>query len=480
MDNMLYKKWFSTCSSVLLVTLIAGCAQQSAISIQQDKINTPTHWSSNSSHQNLIEENSQDKIEFSQQDWIQSVVSKELKNTILQALKNNYQIKQQELSVNAFEQNVIISGATLWPNLDLGFSSSRRKSADPTQYSSNSDLSLSLRYEFDIWGKLSANEQQVNLQLASQQAQLKQAKQELISNTIIAWFNVVESGQQLELNQQRLRNTKQNLAIIESGYESGLNSSLDVYLTRNEVANERARVANQQSKLSTALRQLELLIGIYPAGEIALEKQTLQVIDSHINAGVPSEVIANNANLQASWFNLLAKDAALAYAHKQRFPSLSLTANLGTSSNELSDLLSAGIGWSLLGNLTQPLFNAGKLAANEEKVRLETKQAEYAYLEKLNNTFAEAENRLTQEQNLKINVEANEQAVKNATLAQELSFEQYLKGLVSYTTVLDAQSRAFSAKSALIQAKYQLLENRLKLHLALGDQFNSIILNGSN
>jgi outer membrane protein TolC len=181
--------------------------------------------------------------------------------------------------------------------------------------------------------------------------------------------------------------------------------------------------------------------------------------------------VANNPALEAKWLSLLATDAGLAYAHKQRFPSLSLTASLGSSSEELSELMSNGIGWSLLGNITTPLFYAGELKANQEKARLATLQSEQAYLSALNSTFAQIENGLSKNRSLSLSFAANQASNINATLAEELSFEQYLKGLVSYTTVLEAQTRAFNAKSSMIQSKYQLIENRLQLHVALGGEF---------
>ena len=53
-----------------------------------------------------------------------------------------------------------------------------------------------------------------------------------------------------------------------------------------------------------------------------------------------------------------------------------------------------------------------------------------------------------------------------------LAFEQYQRGLVSYTTVLEAQRRAFDIQSGVIELRNQLLQNRIALHLALGGNFN--------
>jgi outer membrane protein TolC len=176
--------------------------------------------------------------------------------------------------------------------------------------------------------------------------------------------------------------------------------------------------------------------------------------------------------LLASWYQLLAKNSALAYAHKQRFPSISITTSLTDSRADISDLLSSSsLGWSLLGNITMPLFNAGKLKANEEKARLTLKQTEQTYLSTLYNAFADVENAVTTEATLTERYQIMLKAQENAIAAETLSFEQYQKGLVEYTTVLDAQSRSYDAQSTVIQIKNQLITNRINLHIALGGNF---------
>jgi outer membrane protein TolC len=169
----------------------------------------------------------------------------------------------------------------------------------------------------------------------------------------------------------------------------------------------------------------------------------------------------------------LAKDADLAFAHKQRFPSLNLTGSIGPNNSEISELLSSGnIAWSLGGSLTAPLFNAGRLKANEEKALLELNKQELQYLDTLYNAFQDVENGISSERNLQQQYNSTMLAADNARLAQTLSFEQYLKGLVSYTTVLDAQKRSFDAQSSLISIKNLLIANRVQLHIALGGDFS--------
>lgn len=403
--------------------------------------------------------------------WFNKLASPTVKQLVTQALKNNQQLRQERFDVEIQKQQLIITGAALWPSLDISSRVGRSKNNRPVSYNNSSSVSLELGYEIDLWGKLSNAKRRGNLNYLAQQARYEQAKQQLIADVVTNWFNLISAEQLLDLFKRREANAKQNLEIIESGYRQGLNEALDVYLARNELNNERSRIATQQANLSQSARRLERLLGEYPKG-LLVANHDLPVINDDIPLGLPSELITRKPTLRASWYQLLATDASLAYAHKQRFPSLNLSAGLSDSTSRVSDLFSpSSLAWSLIGSISAPIFNGGRLAANEEIASLQTQKQEQAYLQSLYDAFSDVENAISQQQSLKARYQSTLQAQENALAAEQLSFEQYQSGLVSYTTVLDAQARSFDAQSSLIEIKNQLLTNRINLHVALGGDF---------
>ena len=370
------------------------------------------------------------------------------------------------------QQQLIATGAALWPSLDLSARTNRSKDNRPVSYNNASSANLTLSYEIDLWGKLSDAERQANLEFLAEQANFEQSKQRLVGDVVSGWFNVISAQKLLALYQQREKNAEQNLAIIESGYRQGLNAALDVYLTRNELNTERSRIAGQKATLNQAIRTLERLTGDYPKGALTVEAE-LPLLDKPIPLGLPSELITRKPSLMASWYQLLSTDANLAYAHKQRFPSLDLSATLGDSTDRVSDLFSpSSLAWSLVGSISMPLFDAGRLKANEEAARLAVLSQEQNYLASLYDAFNDVEQAISQEQSLQQRYQATLKAQENAIAAEQLSFEQYQSGLVTYTTVLDAQDRSFDAQSSVIEIKNQLIINRINLHIALGGDFS--------
>ncbi|TYK67083.1 TolC family protein [Colwellia echini] len=446
------------------LTLLA-CSSTSEVDEKLKDLPLPKHWQGHEQEikQTLPVENN----------WLAELNNAQAHELVNKALANNHQYAIQAYALDIAEQEMIVTGSELWPELDLAFRSGRNKNNDTDTYSNTNSLNLQLSYEVDIWGKLSDADRQANFNYLAQKSTFEQYKQQLVVNVLNTWFRVIEADKLLALYQNRVANSQQNLAIIESGYHSGLTTALDVYLTRNDLNNELTRVSEQQTVKTKVIRELELLVGEYPKGEL-LVNANLPLLTSEIPVGLPSELISRKPELKASWYELLAQDAGLAYAHKQRFPSIVLSGTLGDSNPDISELLSgSSLAWSLLGSISAPIFNAGRLKANEQKERLALKQDEQQYLDTLYTAFSDVENAITTEQNLRNSYNTMLAAEENAKIAATLSFEQYQSGLVDYITVLDAQNRYFDAQSNLIQIKNRLIANRINLHLYLGGDFTT-------
>ncbi len=453
---------------ILIALSIAGCATNSELDKKLQFPEVPENW-----------QITQSSIEV-KDNWLAQFAQNELIDLVNEALTQNYALRQEAYGAEILKQRLLQSEADFWPTLDLDFSSGRSRSSSTEVTSNSHSIGLESGYEIDIWGKLSAAQQQANLNYLASVAQYQQSRQTLVASVVSGWFDLITAKQLLDLAEQRVENSKQNLDIIESGYRQGLNSALDVYLSRNELNSEISNLADQQTSLLQTSRTLERLLGRYPSGKVAatVADTSLPLLDTQIPTGLPADVITRKPELKASWYQVLAEDAGLAYAHKQRFPSFNLSASISDSTDELSDLLSgSSFAWSLIGSIAAPIFRAGDLKANEEAARLTLKQQEQAYLDTLFEAFSDVENAITTEKGLKQSYLATVNASKNAKEAETLSFEQYQKGLVTYTTVLEAQGRSFDAQNALIQIKNQLLANRVDLHIALGGDFADTQIN---
>ncbi|MCC6209304.1 MAG: efflux transporter outer membrane subunit [Gammaproteobacteria bacterium] len=444
--------------SVAMILLLTGCTA-SGVAIKPDAAEAPAARRAESTASELAD------------GWIEHLNDTGLAGLAQHALKSNFTLAQQAALVRQAEQQLRIDGSGRYPELDLSVDVARSRSDDdaipPSTLSTQAGADLNLQWEVDLWGKLSATERQANLTLAARRADYAAARETLAADVAAARYTLIEAELLLQLNRDTLAILQQNLEIIEAGYRRGLNQALDVYLARNDVRTQAANAEERQRARNEAARALQLLLGEYPDGGLAPDSD-LPTPTANPPPGIPGDLLRHRADLRSAWLELLAADAGLAIAHKQRFPSFTLTARAGDSAERVSDLLDGSLAWSLAAGITQPLFNAGRLRAAEAQARARVEELEQRYLANVYTAFAEVENALDQERLLQERYRHLLAAEENAGFAEELSFGQYRKGLTSYTTVLEAQRRSLEARSSVITLRGEILRNRIALYRALG------------
>ncbi len=416
--------------------------------------------------------------------WLSQFGSTDLSALVSEGLAENLQLQQRRAQVRELRHGVTVAGAALWPTLSATLRSNRRRTVAGAQTNigiattSTSTFNAftavaNINWQLDLWGELRATQRAANLAFAAGVADYVGAEQALAANVASSYFAVVESAQLEALFAARLTSVQESLEIVESGYRSGLNAALDVYLAQNTVAQERGNLLAQRQTTTQARAALELLLADYPAGRKATPA-SLPVLAEPAPVDLPVNLITRRPDLQSSWFNLLAADARLAVAHRQRFPSFAITGSTSDTQGSLNEVLAGGpLAWSLVGDITQPLLQGGRLRANERQARERVVQAEAAWLDALFAAFAEVENSISQERALQERLDAAARAQTNAEAALELALEQYQGGLITYTTVLESQRRAFDAQTNSVRLTAAALQNRITLNRALGGAFDA-------
>lgn len=409
--------------------------------------------------------------------WIKDFDDPQLEQLIRQALANNHSLKASAARVEAAIAQARIAGAALNPTINGSVDARRSRSnsessgqAEP-RYSTELGLGADISWEVDLWNRLSSRAKAATLDFEVTEAEWRAAQLSLAASVARSWFNLAEAQLQLNLVERRLSNLSDNLATIEEDFKLGLREALDVYLARADVAGEQARIASRRSALYDARRTLEVLLGHYPEGAINSVEE-LKPLTSPIPGGLPSDLLKRRPDLIAHQKQLAATDQRAAAAHADRFPRLTLTGNVGTGSDELHQLIRSDyLVWSIFSGLSAPLFDSGRLEAEEQGARANVTIAEADYNQALLTAFQEVETGLRNEQLLIEQERALKEAAEESIAAENLAFDQYQSGLLDFITVLESQRRSFDAQSSEIVVRNQRLQNRINLYLALGGAF---------
>jgi NodT family efflux transporter outer membrane factor (OMF) lipoprotein len=457
----------------LLIPLLAGCASTPKTRPLELGMDVPTQWQAAPA---------QDTVDSL---WWIHLGDDQLPGLIKEALTHNHDLQAAAARLTAAQAQAKIAGAAQWPQVSadgnsqrnrrnfIGFPIPGQTGAVQSTTTSSFGVNFNINWEIDLWGRLRAGQAAALADLQASSADLGGVHLSLAAQTARAYFTAVEAHRQVELAEATLENYTLSTQRIQARYERGLRPSLDLLLAHSNQATAEANLHQRRRQLDGLKRQLELLLGRYPAAAIALNSQ-LPRLEQPVPAGLPAELISRRPDLIAAERRLAASGARVKEAKAALYPRISLTASGGRSSDQLSDLLDGDFSvWTLLGNITQPIFQGGRLKGAVKNAEAFEQQAVATYTQSVLRAFTEIESALAAEGHLALQEKALQTASQQATAARLQAENRYAQGLTDLITMLTAQRSAFDAESRLLSVQRQHLDNRIDLHLALGGGFTS-------
>lgn len=407
-------------------------------------------------------------------DWLSSFQDLLLIDLVRQATANNRDLMAASANVERANALAVQAGAQLKPQANLAFASSRAGSgSNSISTVSNQALSVQLSWEVDLWGRISAGQRAAVASAEAAAADYQYAQHSLTAATAKAYFISIEAGRQVSILKDILTSLEETFRIVNVQYENGLASAQDVALTKSDLASTREQLITLEASQREALRALEVLLGRYPEGEVAV-KTNLPALPPMPPLGVPSDTLERRPDLIASERRVAAAFNSVAQAKAARLPQLSLTGNLGGASSALSDITNpANVAWQLASNLLAPLFDGGTRKAQVEVATAEQKQALASYAQTALKAFSEVETNLDLANTLVQRENELKVALAEAEKAHHIAQLRHKEGEIALIDLLAMQQRVLSASSNKVSVQRLALEQRVNLFLALGGSWEN-------
>jgi NodT family efflux transporter outer membrane factor (OMF) lipoprotein len=331
---------------------------------------------------------------------------------------------------------------------------------------------LNASLELDIWGRVRYGQAAAERQSAAFVADYAYARQSLAATVAKSWFLAIEAGLQRAIAQDALRTSEDLLRVAQERFRIGIGNEQAVAEARATAGSYRDRLRQIEQARGEALRALELLLGRYPAAEIAVA-EGLSPMPPPIPVGMPSQLLERRPDVIAAERRVAAAFDRVGEARAAQLPRISLTAGGSSVSSDLIVLKDANNPiWSFGGNLIAPLYQGGALRAQVEILSAEQKQAVAEYARAGQRAFGEVENALAAENALRDRYVILEATVRDNARALELAQIQYRVGAVDLRAVEQNQLSLYSARIALLRVQTERLAQRVNVYLALGGGFD--------
>lgn len=327
---------------------------------------------------------------------------------------------------------------------------------------------LSTSWEADVWGKLSATKRMALADYLQTDAAKRAVQTQLIADIANAYYNLVALDEQLRITEETVQSRIKNIEIVNALKEAAIvNGAAVVQAEANRYA---AEVTIPDLKQS--IRETENAINILlsqPPGAIDRSKLQGQIVPEKLAVGVSSQLLQNRPDVQQAEFNFRYAFENVNLAKTYFYPSLTLTANGGASTLHLENFFKQSIFYSIIGSLTQPIFNKGL-----NKQRLTTAQSQQV---QALNTFQQTIYVAGQEvsnalYSYDMAVQKKETRAKQiASLTKAVNYTEQLLQYTSttnYTDVLTSQQSLLSAQLSGVNDQLQQLQAVVELYRALG------------
>jgi len=461
---------------VIVTALVtAGCASPPKHEPPEIRVDVPDAWTA--------EAESPPPGQADTLQWWHGFADSALNGLVDEALNHNFNIQAAVARVDAAAAQARIAGADLWPQAGLNFDAARRQQnllgiAIPgapdviTARTNSFGVSLDILWEVDLWGRVRSAKSAALADLQASWADLAAVRLSIAGQTVKAWFAVIETMLQLELARETVRTFQLSADQVRERYEQGVRTSLDYRLALANLYAAEALVEVRREQLDRVTRQLEILLGRYPASTLSAGAD-LPAVVGDVPPGLPSEILLRRPDLFAAERRFAASEKRVSEARRAFFPRITLTGSGGSLTAQLGDLVDGDFSvWSIAAGLTQPIFQGGRLRANLSRSHAVSDQTLADYALSLLSAFGEVESSLFSERVLATRELATAKAAEQSEAARLLAERQYDAGIVDYITVLETQRRALSSQSELLVVRRARLDARVNLYLALGGGFD--------
>lgn len=397
-----------------------------------------------------------------------------LQQLIQAALRNNRDLRVATLNVAAYQAKYRIRKADLLPSVTADASGSRKRvpaDLSPTDQASvdgQYSVGLGMSYEVDLFGRVqSLSEEALQEYLATEQAQ-SAARISLIASVANAWLTWQADQQLLHITADTADTFQRSYQLTQRSAQVGTATALSVRQAETLLREAQGKYQQYLRQVAQDKNLLVMLLGESLPLDLSVAEWSHPPMTA-IPVGLPSDLLTHRPDILEAEHRLKSANANIGAARAAFFPRISLTATGGTSSNELSNLFSAGSGsWSFAPVISLPIFNAGALRASLDVAKIEKDIDVARYEGVIQVAFREVSDGLAAAQTYGLQVESQQQLVDASAEYYRLAESRYETGIDSSLTLLDAQRTLFSAQQALISDQLAARVAAVDLYKALG------------
>jgi outer membrane protein, multidrug efflux system len=439
--------------SFVVAFLLAGCSVQPKY--ERPAVELPEQWK-------------QSAPRFAEDGrWWRIYEDAQLERTIEEALAGNADLVIAAARVDEARALLGEARSFFWPQVDAQAGVSRQQISTRTATSfpgipreySNHRATVNVSYELDLFGRLRSNAAAARAELEASEASREAVRLALAAEVAKSYFALRSLDEQVLLTRRTVELRDEALALQRRRLQGGVISQFELRQLEAEAAVARAQLPPLEREREREEVALSVLLGRSPRQVFEGAVEVKQPADEApgppaVPSGLPSELLLRRPDLVEAERQLAAANARIGVARAEMFPSISLTAFLGSESAALSNLFSGGAAatWQVAAAVTQPIFAGGRLKARTEAAEARERAVVAQYQQAIRAAFGEVRTALIAQSRARESYDA--ESARAAALEETLRLARlrYQNGVASQLDVIDAERGLLAAQVARIDA----------------------------
>jgi multidrug efflux system outer membrane protein len=274
--------------------------------------------------------------------------------------------------------------------------------------------------------------------------------------------------EQLVIATRTLGTYAESVRLYQLQFKYGQTSQMTVAQAQSQYESAAVQIPLIESQIAQTENALSILLGRNP-GPIPRGKSIYDLALPSPPAGVPSALLERRPDLLQAEQALIAANAQIGAAKALYFPTISLTGALGSSSADLSELFKGPTRtWNYAGQVVGPIFTFGAVSGQVAQAEAAQKAALLSYQLAIQSAFADVDNALVVNRQLRDQLAAQERLVAALRDYARLARLQYDGGYAPYSTVLQAEQALFPSELTLASMRASVFASAANTYKAMG------------
>ncbi|MDD3596274.1 efflux transporter outer membrane subunit [Sulfuricurvum sp.] len=451
--------------SILLISilLISGCSLTPNLEMKSPEL--PTE---------LIKSETNSSIDAS---WWNAYNDSLLNALIEEAIENNDDYKIAVSKLSEAEALLGLNESERYPSVSGGTSINRQKTSQEANQIAGQNIydtyqvSASVKYEMDLWGKLKGLRDAAYSQYHATAADRDTVRLSLIANVAETYINLVAINQHLFLLEEKIKLYQDEFSYRRQQYRFGAIDFMTLEQARVQVIETKLLLEQYKESKELSENALALLIGRTPKSMIdkgfIVKKDFPKPLN--IPTFLPSEILQQRPDIRSAEEHLRAINFNIGVARAAYFPSISLTGNIGVESSQLGNLFQNSANfWGIGPSVSVPIFDFGRIDKQIKNVEAQKETSEIVYAKTVKNAFNEIYDSLKKIEATQKKFDFQEEVLIANRKVAEFSNIRYSEGYVDYLNVIDAKNKLLSAEQNKIDLQAKMIINQITLYKALG------------